>query len=212
MRNKTKVISILMAAVFLIGAVTPTNSLATTVTDSDILETSDNNPTATIAPSEVPDAEPTEAPEEDSEQKDTQKYTFMGQYYVAKGQPCVFQEPKKGKIKVISAAGNKYKISGNKLTIICKKKGMIEYKINGKKRYIELLVGGNNKDSKVNKKEYDHAPEKYNGKLYTNFIDVLREIKKGDTYLSLTLSSKKYEKECKIQPWYKIWFNPKEHN
>lgn len=196
MRNKTKTIIFLMVAAFFVGALMPAAPSVATAISSDILELPDNDPAATIVPPETSDAEPTEKPAEDSDQEDIS--TLMGQYYVAKGQPCVFQDPEKGTIKVISTEGNKCKASGNKLTVTCKKTGSITYKIKNKKREIRILVGGNYKDPKVTKKEYD-LPINYEGKSYKNFIDMLHAKKKKDkdnlNGVSILLSSKKKLKD-----------------
>ena len=204
MRNKSKTVGILLAAAFFVGVIAPIKPSVTTATGSGETpdgvptatmtssETSGSEPTAAPLPSETPDAEPTKTPAEDSGQKD--ESTFMGQYYVAKGQPCAFQDPQKGTIKVISSAGNQCKVSGNKLTVTCKKTGFITYKIKNEERQIRIFVGGNSKDSKVNKKEYN-LPVDYDGKSYTNFIDALRAKKKKDKNnmndVSILLSSKK---------------------
>lgn len=64
----------------------------------------------------------------------------MAYYYVAKGQPCTFQDPQKGTISIKESAGNKCKVSGNKITVICPKEGDIVYTINGKKRFLEFIL------------------------------------------------------------------------
>lgn len=114
----------------------------------------------------------------------------LGYYYVAKGQPCIFEDSEGGKIKVISSDGNVCKVSKNKITVTCKKSGYIEYKINGKYKKFELIIGGNDEDSKVNKKEFDTLKEDYNKKTYTNFVDLIRDSK--DTQgLQMYISDKK---------------------
>lgn len=95
----------------------------------------------------------------------------MGKWYVAEGQPKVFRDRKAEKIEVISAAGNKYKVSKNTITITCKKSGLIKYKANGEDKQFYLKIGGNGKDSKVKKSEYKMASHTVNKKKYTNFID-----------------------------------------
>ncbi len=103
----------------------------------------------------------------------TSDYQNMGYYYVAKGQVQPYKDTDSGKISVISASGNKYKVSGNIITITCKKSGDIKYKINGKKKYFSIFVGGNGKDSKVNAKEYKVAEkEELGDKKSNNFFEV----------------------------------------
>lgn len=194
MRNKTKLISILLTATLFIGVANPIKTSVTTAANDDnrlILEgelVSDDD--ASLSPDEdAPTA--TTKPTDNSDTHETEKR--MGLYYMAKGQPCVFQDPQKGRIKVISASGNRYKVSGNKITITCKKKGTIKYEINGKKKlFIILSVGGNHKDTKVNKKEYNFSTQNYKGKSYKNFIDCVLSMKK-DKYVNawVTYSSKK---------------------
>lgn len=71
---------------------------------------------------------------------------YVGYYYAAKGQPKVFQLSQKGTVKVTKDAGNKYTVSGNKVTFICTKEGTIELG-NGKKQVsFVLYIGGNPKD------------------------------------------------------------------
>jgi len=111
-----------------------------------------------------------------------EKVTWMGMYYVAKNYDQVFKEPLKGTIKVISAAGNKYKVSKNKITITCKKSGTIKYKIAGKKRKFDMLVGGNFKDKKLSRKEYNYAEaSERDGKKFTNMFDEAAYLKKNNT-------------------------------
>lgn len=122
----------------------------------------------------------------------------LGYYYVAKGQPCVFQDTEYKKLKVTSSGGNTCKVSGNKITVTCKKNGYIEYKINGKYKKFELIIGGNGKDSKVNKKEFDMTEVEYGDKSYRNFVNVVRAAKKDKvSVLSVTYSGKEDVNEIK---------------
>ena len=110
----------------------------------------------------------------------------MGQWYVAKGLPMTFQDKKAKKIKVVSAAGNKYKVSKNKITITCKNGGTIIYKANGKTKKFYIIIGGNGKDTKVKKSEYISSNVGVNNKKYKNFIDAADAYmgkKKSDAYV-----------------------------
>lgn len=101
---------------------------------------------------------------------------IMAYYYVAKGQPCTFQDPQKGTISIKESAGNKCKASGNKITVICQKEGDIVYTINGKKKVFRIYIGGvgpGNGPDKISKKDFNITKTKFCGKQYTNFIDMI---------------------------------------
>ena len=106
-----------------------------------------------------------------------EKIYYMGYYYVAENQPCKFQEPTKGKIQIISSAGNKCSVSGDKIKVICKKEGDIVYRVKGKTKKFNIVLNGNEPDPQVGKKEYNMPKMKFKGKYYTNFLDVLYVVK-----------------------------------
>lgn len=157
-RGRTKLIAMLLMAVFLVGA---------------------------VAGSDVQTLQAKEA-------------EFMGYYYVAKGQPCVFQDSEAKTLKIVSSDGNTCKVSGNKFTVTCKKDGYIKYKINGKYKEILLIIGGNEKDTKVNKKEFDMTAADYGKKTYHNMVDIVRAGKKDKLAdLFVTYSGKNELKDIK---------------
>lgn len=157
-RVSTKIIAMLLMAVFLVGAVAGTG-------------------VQTVQAKEAED---------------------LGYYYMAKGQPCVFQDSEAKNLKIVSSDGNTCKVSGNKFTVTCKKDGYIKYKINGKYKQIQLIIGGNGKDTKVNKKEFDMTAVGYGKKTYHNMVDVARAAKKDKvSYFTVTFSRKKDLKDMK---------------
>lgn len=120
-----------------------------------------------------------------------------GYYYVAKGETVTFKNTHKGKLSIVSKAGNTVKISGNKIKVTAKKSGSIVVKSGKKEIAFEILIGGNNKDTKANYAEYniDLTDGK---KSYSNYIDCIRyRIKKKKSLTYVTWEDKKDNKEIK---------------
>ena len=169
MKNKLK--TRIISAIFVVALATggmiysvPAHQ-TTAAVDSKLLATAEPTTGPTVQPTVKPTPKPTKKP--------TDKYERATFFYTAKGEPVIFKDMHKGKIKVISSSGNKYKVMGNKIKMTCKKSGDIKYQINGKKICFRLCVGGNNKDAKLTKKEYN-TPFTWKGKKYKNYIDAYR--------------------------------------
>ncbi len=117
----------------------------------------------------------------------------LGYYYVAAGEPRTFQDPGKGKIEMISSAGNEYTVSGSKITLICKKAGTVQYNRKGTKKSFRIIIGGNQsigkkgeapvEDTKINFREYDLPAFTYNKNSYTNFVDFVRQNTSGNYWV-----------------------------
>lgn len=164
-----------MLSVILITDVASTTTMATSVNPmSTALPSSEATSSPTTKPTAKPTVKPTKKPKKKINYKN--KYMNVGMGYAAKGQTITIKDWQKGKIKMISAAGNKYRISGNKIKITCKKSGWIKYQSNGQKKYYVLAAGGNGKDKKLNKKEYNMSYS-WKGKKYKNYIDAFRDNK-----------------------------------
>lgn len=105
---------------------------------------------------------------------DTKYDDYAGSYYLAKGETVFFQNKLyPGKMSVVDDAGNKVKISGKKIKVKGKKTGDVVIKIGKKKIGIYIIIGGNNKDPKVNYKEYNLSFTD-GKKEYKNYIDCIR--------------------------------------
>lgn len=200
MRNKmkTKIISSALVVALATGSmISSAPMLKTTAAEnSELTATAEPTAEPTVQPTAKPTAKPTTKPTK----KPTDKYERVTHFYTAKGEPVIFKDVHKGKIKIISSAGNKYKVIGNKIKMICKKSGDIKYQINGKKICFTLLAGGNKKDSKLTKKEYN-LPFKWKGKKYKNYIDAYRDNRNYDLAISwdkCDKESKKFNRGLKI--------------